>query len=224
MNLYGENGNIKMLQMRLKMGGIPFETETDIPDNLADYDFIYIGSGTERSLCAAQELLRPLTVHLAKRIADGAVILLTGNSMEMFGKRIILNDGRVLDGLGLLEVETEEDFEQPVTSDCVFGCDLFDEKVVGFINKATELSVDEKPLFSVDFGIGNNKNDKFEGVIKKNLFATHLIGPIMVKNPAFLEMIVERILTNKGIAYEEVLFENARKAHEVTLQELLKRG
>jgi CobQ-like glutamine amidotransferase family enzyme len=221
MNLYGENGNMKMLQMRLKMGGIAAEIETKMPDNLSDYDVIYIGSGTERSLYAACESLKPLAGRLAERIANGAVILLTGNSLEMFGKRIVLNNGRVLDGLGLLELETKENFEQPVTSDCVFDCDLFDEKVVGFINKSTELSVAEKPLFSVDFGIGNNRNDKFEGVLRENLFATHLIGPVMAKNPAFLETITKRILANKGVAYEEVFLGNARKAHEVTLQALL---
>lgn len=52
MNLYGEYGNIKALTRHLEDQGAKVHlTETDTADGvcLADFDFIYIGSGTEKT-------------------------------------------------------------------------------------------------------------------------------------------------------------------------------
>ena len=43
------------------------------------------------------------------------------------------------------------------------------------------------PFFKVKFGIGENENNDYEGVKYKNFFGTHISGPVLVRNPEFLQ-------------------------------------
>ena len=54
----------------------------------------------------------------------------------------------------------------------------------------------EAPLFTVSMGPGNQAGDPREGLCLGNVFGTHLTGPILVKNPSFLDYITD--LLGKG--------------------------
>ena len=71
------------------------------------------------------------------------------------------------------------------------------------------------PLFKVKMGLGNQADDQHEGVRMKNLFGTHLTGPVLMKNPEFLTYITS--LLTENVPEVNPLQQNG---YEITLKEL----
>lgn len=91
MNLYGDYGNVSILKKHLEDQG--FEVILDKRTigeevNLEEYDFIFIGSGTEKNLDMVLNDLKKYKEKLKQYIDKEKVIFLTGNSFEMLGKSI----------------------------------------------------------------------------------------------------------------------------------------
>ena len=217
MNLYGDYGNIIVLKKHLNDQGIDIILDKKtIGDNinLDDYDFIYIGSGTE----SKQELVRQDILNyyddLKRYIESNKVILVTGNSLELFGKSI---DDK--EALALLDIKTINTIDR-YTGDVIVKNDEIGE-LVGFINKCSliEENINDK-LFDYIFKDNNLKDNDFEGYRYHNLFGTHLLGPILVKNPCFMEYIIKIILNNKNIEYKDVNYIYEEESYNVTLNAL----
>ena len=88
MNLYGEYGNIKILESHLKDAGVEVIVDKKtVGDNfkINDYDFIYIGSGTEKNQAVVLEDLKKHKNELKQYIESNKYALFTGNSFEMLG-------------------------------------------------------------------------------------------------------------------------------------------
>lgn len=225
MNLYGEYANVLAMQRILSNSG--FECTIDrlsIGDNadLSAYDFIYVGSGTERNQRVVLKDIKKYADDLKKLIDGGRVILMTGNSFEMLGKTVTDAEQNSFNGLEIFEFTTTEQNKSRVTADAVFSADFLDKPLVGFVNKCSEISNVENPLFEVKMGLGNKSGDKHEGVRKNNFFGTHLTGPVLIKNPYFLEYMAGLIAKDsKAINTEHLSYERA--GYEVTLSELEKR-
>ena len=77
----------------------------------------------------------------------------------------------------------------------------FGNELIGFENHSgqTFISGNAQPLGKVIKGVGNNGEDKGEGVIYKNAIGCYLHGPVLTKNPIFADFFIERILEYKGI-------------------------
>lgn len=118
---------------------------------------------------------------------------MTGNSFEMLGKTITDSDGKVYDGLGIYDFTVTEQNKRRITGDIVYTSDILTKPIVGFVNKCSEIKGIKNHLFTVKHGLGDYENAKAEGLKDKNLFATHVTGPIMIKNPHFLEYIALQI-------------------------------
>ena len=58
--------------------------------------------------------------------------------------------------------------------------------------------------------------------MRGNLFATHITGPVLVKNPAFLDLIITRLFALKEWPLPASLpvLPHEREAYAVTLREL----
>lgn len=246
MNLYGEYANVSALERMLEKSGVKFTTDRlTLFDNadLGDYDFIYIGSGTEKNQKLVLQDFKKYKDFLVEYINSGKVILMTGNSLEMLGKTITDSDGKVYDGLGIYDFTVTEQNKRRVTGDIVYTSDILTKPIVGFVNKCSEIKCDyndyhngtraipsednkflEKPLFTVKYGLGNCEGSKEEGLRNHNLFATHVTGPIMIKNPHFLEYIALQISKNTdGFKPCTDYLDYERAGYEITLGELTKR-
>lgn len=246
MNLYGEYANVSALERMLEKSGVKFTTDRlTLFDNadLGDYDFIYIGSGTEKNQKLVLQDFKKYKDFLVEYINSGKVILMTGNSFEMLGKTITDSDGKVYDGLGIYDFTVTEQNKRRVTGDIVYTSDILTKPIVGFVNKCSEIKCDyndyhngthaipsednkflEKPLFTVKYGLGNCEGSKEEGLRNHNLFATHVTGPIMIKNPHFLEYIALQISKNTdGFKPCTNYLDYERAGYEITLGELTKR-
>lgn len=199
MNLYGENGNLRMMERVLKDKGAEVETHrktiTDDGIDFTQYDLIYCGAGTERSRDACLKHLRKFSASLKEAYEMGKVMLFTGNSYEMLGKSLHTAEGEDVEGLGLFGFTVEEQKKNRCSGDVTLKCDLSEEQFIGYINKCSKVEGIENPLFEILSVVGNLK-DASDGIHEKNFFGTQVIGPVLVKNPAFADYIAKLLIDN----------------------------
>ena len=224
MNLYGDYGNVVMLQKRLEELGMDVTVDRrddgDVLFGGTSYDFIYCGAGTEKKRDKALGLLMAEKDALKDAIEGGTPVLFTGNSWEMLGKTIHTVDGEDLDGLGIFDYVTSE-VDTRVTHDIVAETDLLDSPVVGFVNKCSSVTNVQTPLFTkLTLGPGNSEGSGEEGFRYKKFSGTELIGPLLVKNPHMMDMYLKELCGDK---YKGIGHGSAEKAYEVTLKALLER-
>ena len=94
LNLYGDSGNIKAIKKALESQKIKVEIiNLSINDELdfEKYDFVYIGSGTEYNQTLVLNHIINYIDKITKYIENNKFFLVTGNSIELFGKYIIQN-------------------------------------------------------------------------------------------------------------------------------------
>ncbi|MBE6793749.1 MAG: glutamine amidotransferase [Ruminococcaceae bacterium] len=199
MNLYGEYGNVRLLTKSLEDKGCAVLTEhktiTDSEIDFENYDFIYCGAGTESKRTFALNHLKRFKDSLKSAFDSGKVMLFTGNSWEMLGKSIESAEGKTIDGLNLFDFTVKEQSSRRLTGDIKAKAEFLDNELIGFINKCSEVSGVDSPLFTLTM-----KPESFafetEGIHCKNFFGTQIVGPVLVKNPAFCNYIAELIIEN----------------------------
>ena len=218
MNLYGEYANVLAVRdMIIKSGESCEVVKKSYGDdvNFDEYDFVYIGSGTERGQKSVLADFLPKRDAFKAYVDSGKAALLTGNAFEMLGKTITDCDGNVFEGLSLFDFTVTEQNKTRNTADAVFTADFLSQPLVGFINKCSEITGIDTPMFTVKLGLGNCSDSTGEGVRMNNLFCTHLTGPVLMKNPEFLTYI-NKLITGKDAEPNPL----AVKGYEVTVREL----
>ncbi len=222
MNLYGDYANLLILERALRDLGQTVELHTlsmGEEKDIAGYDLYYMGAGTERKQKLALESLRPYAGALKKAYEEGRLFLFTGNSFELMGKTLADAKGQVYECLGIFDFETVES-DRRIVGDCLGSCSLFEEPVVGFMNKCSKTTGVKTPLFTLKMGYGNDADRSGEGIYDKTFFGTHLTGPLLMKNPAMLRQIL-RSLT--GQAVESLNLPHLQQAYETTSRALQNR-
>ena len=190
MNLYGENGNIRMIERVLREKGAQVETDrktiTDSEIDFTQYDLIYCGAGTELSRDACIRHLKQFADSLKKAYENKTVMLFTGNSYEMLGKSLHTAQGEDTDGLGVFDFSVSEQKKNRYSGDVTLKCDLVEGQLIGYINKCSMVEGIDTPLFEITSVVGTVK-DTADGIHKNNFFGTQVTGPVLVKNPAFAD-------------------------------------
>lgn len=228
MSLYGEYANVAVLRRHLEAMGVSVTVESALFEDTPDFEragFIYMGAGTERTQKAALTALLPHQEALKAAVDRGAVVLFTGNAMELLGASVTDGLGKVWPCLTFADFTTVEQ-ESRTPDDVVAYTDLWEGAVVGFMNKCSETYGVTTPLFrQLTRGFGNEENCGPEGYVDGNVFATHLTGPVLVKNPDFVDFLIKRIASLREWALPEALpvLPYEREAHAVTLKELTAR-
>lgn len=219
LNLYGEYGNVVVLKKHLIDQGfdVALDKKTINDDfDFNDYDFIYCGSGTEKNLMVALNDLLNRKESLIKAIDNDKVFLFTGNAMELLGKTI---DGK--EGLDIVPIETTFT-DKRFTGDVIVKNETIGE-VVGFINKCSLIKEDESiKLFNYVFKQSEINDNTYEGYHYKNVYGTHIIGPILVKNPSFMKTVI-KLLGGDGFNYKEIAYPFEDDSYRVTLNALKER-
>lgn len=227
MSLYGEYANVAVLRRHLEAMGVSVTVDTALFEDEPDFehaDFIYMGAGTERTQKAALTALLPHKAALKGAVDRGAVVLFTGNAMETLGISVVDAAGKTWPGLRLADFATVET-DRRAPEDVVAHTPLWEGPVVGFMNKCS-VTEDATPLFDrLSLGFGNEEEKGPEGYASGNVFATHITGPVLVKNPAFLDFLTRRLFECRGWDLPEELppLPHQREAYAVTLSELQKR-
>lgn len=195
-NLYGDYGNVWALKRALENKGQNVEVEYQSIDDEIDIsgaDFVFIGSATERNQKVALNYLQGYKDNIKTALDNGTVILATGNSFEIFGQSVTDCDGVKHEGLSFFPYETIEGKERIVT-DSLCATLLCGGDIIGFVNKASLTTGATSPLFDVKQGSGNGKDDSQEGVHYGNFYGTHLIGPVLIRNPQLCEYFADMLI------------------------------
>lgn len=175
LNLYGESGNIKIISNILKYNKVKHEIlYLSLDDELEfdKYDLVYIGSGTEDNLLISLKHLSKYKNDIKKYIEDNKFMLVTGNSVDMFGKKI--DDNKALNI-----------FEYEVTKGKRKMEEVYHNKILGFINNNSY----------------NNKYCDTDIIRHNNFYGTYILGPILVRNPHLVKQFLNN-LTNKKLKYD----------------------
>ena len=230
LNLYGDGGNIRCLENRLRWRGFDAAV-TPLPmgarDALTGYDLLFIGGGQdfEEEILLA-DLAQGRGENIKAAIADGMPVLAVCGGYQMLGAYYQNQAGRRCDFLGAIDFYTEAGAQRKI-GNFAFRCgsESGGSVVVGFENHSgrTFLGAGVEPLGQVLSGGGNNGADGGEGVRWKNVFGTYCHGPVLPKNPALCDCILETALERKyGTAQLAPLDDSAeRDARAAALQAIL---
>lgn len=221
MNLYGENGNVRFLKRKLEEQGIQVEIyflslEDEIDYN--KYDFYYIGMGSDENKNLVLEDMKKDRDKIVSAIENEKFFLVTGNSLELFGKNIINLDGASSKGIGAFNYDINlEEFR--IVGEQYYKCDFIEHNIIGFQNRSSIMNDKGDNLFKVIKGTGYNPNVEFEGILEKNFYGTYLLGPILVRNPYFTDYLVKKICESKKFEYKKPDFNDASyKAYQEYLK------
>lgn len=195
MNLYGESGNVKALKMQLENQGvkvkIDFLTITDYL-HFSDYDFIYMGMGTEQNQQLVLKHLLPYKKEIEMAIEKGTFFFITGNALELFGKSIIAT--KKIKALQIFNFEVKQQGLR-IVEECIGYTSFLNKPILGFQNRfGVMIEVKENPFLTLTRGTGYTPKIVKEGIFKNHFFGTYLVGPILIRNPELLKYFVKQLI------------------------------
>ena len=206
MSLYGSYANVAVLRRRLEAMGCAVTVQSVRPGGEADIagaDFLFMGAGTERAERFAAGDLARFGPAVKAAAEDGCAMLFAGTAMELLGRSVTDKNGETYDGIGLAPFTTVQG-DRRIVGDVYGAADLFPEAVVGFMNKCGLIRGVETPLLTgLTMGFGNEAEKGPEGFHWKNVFASELTGPLLVKNPRLLEAVTAAIFARRGAPLPE---------------------
>ena len=161
MNIYGDRGNVLCLQRRLKWYGyksniIEYNQGDTFPK---DVNIIVGGGGQDSGQNKIQKDLIHIGPHLHKLADDGVPMLMICGLYQLFGKFFKTSDNKIIEGIGLLDIETYGKSERLIgniiTHNEKFG------NIIGYENHSgqTFLEPNVSSLGQVRLGAGNNTLD-----------------------------------------------------------------
>lgn len=214
--LYGDRGNITYLKACLKKAEF---IETSLNDTPAFIDnnvsLIFMCSMTEKGQEKAIEKLSKYKEKIKELIENNTCFLLTGNSFEVFNKYIETEDGEKINGLGILDFYSKRYIPKRFNS--LFLGEFNNYPIVGYTSRFSHTYGNEYKdyLFKVKKGIGINEESEYEGIRVNNLFATYLLGPILIQNPKFTEELLKLMGSKEKLQFKDEVIE----AYKVRVQE-----
>lgn len=226
LNLYGENGNVMALERALKAQGVEVEIKNfslyNEPWNLENLDILYIGAGTEQNQLIALNTLINYKETINQLLLDNKFFIVTGNSIELFGKCIKKQD-TIINTLDIFNYETHRT-EKRIVSECVFNYEEIQDKILGFENHQGNIYGITEPLFAIEKGFGSEPDSTKEGIRKNNFYGTYLIGPLLARNPKLLEKICRDVILSKDTDFQFQPFDFTleQKAHDEFLNKYSK--
>ena len=196
MNLYGEVGNIRALETFIKRQNVDVIIDKlSIGDKIdfKKYDLYYIGCGSEENLITTLDDIKKYKKEIENAISNNKFILATGNSMELFGKKIRAKDSRSIECLGIMDYQSFEE-QNRIVGEVSYRYKKLDkgkDVIVGFKN--------------TDARIVHNNQELFDGTNSaylNNFFTMNFVGPLLIRNPHFTNYLLKNLFEQKGYGYQ----------------------
>lgn len=210
MNIYGDHGNILTLQKRAQWHGytpriIEYNPGDTFPDQV---DIIVGGGGQDSGQDSVQNDLLSIGPKLQKLADAGTPMLVICGLYQLFGRFFKTQDGHVIDGIGLFNIETVAGSERLI-GNIITHSDQFGD-IIGYENHSGQTFLDEDtpPLGKVIKGAGNNGQDDFEGARYKNVIGSYLHGSLLPKNPAIADWMIEQAAMKKFGDYSPTVIDD----------------
>lgn len=204
MNIYGDLGNVLTLKRRLQWYGyepkvVSYNPGDTFPD---DVDIIIGGGGQDSGQGKIQADLLSIGERLRTLAENDTPMLMICGLYQMFGKFFKTVDGQMIEGIGLLDVETYGKSER-LTGNIVATSSEFGD-IVGYENHSGQTFLGKKatPLAQVRLGAGNNTTDATEGARYKNVIGSYLHGSLLPKNPRIADFLIKTAIVKKYDEFE----------------------
>ncbi len=218
LNLYGESGNVKALEYNLNNIGIKTKVVSlslDDDFSFKDYDIVYIGTGTENNQLLALNHLLAYKQDIKDYIENKKYFFVTGNSIELFGKSINMNEA-----LNIFDY-TAKTSAKRLVDESLYTTKLIKKSLLGVQNRTTYLENVNCNLFERTKKIESNIDSTYEGFTYNNFYGTYLLGPLLIKNPALLSYFITDIIASYNLKpkqklnlnLEQSAYENYLKTH-----------
>lgn len=192
MNIYGDRGNVLALSRRARAHGFePVVVDVNVGDALPEQVDIVIGGGGQDSgqVRVSRDLVGRAAEFRALAEAGTPMLLICG-MYQLFGHRFLTASDTMLEGIGVLDVETRAGAERMI-GNVIVDSDEFGE-IIGYENHSghTVLGPGSVPLGRVKQGAGNNPDEGFEGARTHNAIGSYLHGSLLPKNPAISDFLI----------------------------------
>ncbi len=196
MNIYGDNGNLLVLEKRLAWRGIGVKIhKIGIGDALPDTVHLVLGGGgQDKGQSLISEDLRSKAARLTELADSGVPMLMICGMYQMFGHYFKTVEGEKIPGVGIIDAFTE-------AGDGRLIGNISEETtrwgtLVGYENHSglTRLGKSSQPLGATQSRQGNNGEDFTEGAVQNNVFGSYLHGPVLAKSPLFADYLLELAL------------------------------
>ncbi|MDQ6773609.1 MAG: glutamine amidotransferase [Candidatus Dormibacteraeota bacterium] len=204
LNVAGDGGNVRAIQRRCAWRGLQTEVVDvglgEAPDFTA-FDLILFHGGQDVEMGVVAQDLEAKAAALREAAASGVVFFAVCAGLQLLGHRYIPQSGPVMEGVGLLDLETRgADVRFMQHAACEVRLDGRQETVVGFENHSglTELGPSCEPFGRVTAGSGNNGRDGTEGARSGHVYATYLHGPVLPKNPILADHLIRSCLERRA--------------------------
>jgi len=222
MNIYGDNGNVLVLQRRLEWQDItPNIISYNVGDTLPEHVDIIIGGGGQDS---GQDRIQKDLLSIAPKLREwaeaGTPMLMVCGLYQLFGKYFKTVEGHVIEGISIFDITTHGSHERLIGNIVTRSSEFGD--IVGYENHSgqTVLGDEVTALASVIKGAGNNSGDGHEGARYKNVIGTYLHGSLLPKNPKIADFLIRTALKNADISHEKQPINDkyAEQARKIALQ------
>jgi len=198
---YGDRGNAVVLVQRARWRGHPAElvevpADAPIPTGL---DVYLLGGGEDDPMHLAGAGLRASRGAIGRAVDAGAVVLAVCGGFQLVGHRYVAADGTVLEGIGLLDLETRAGPTRLI-GEVVVDPEPPLPRLTGFENHwgRTTLGAGVAPLGRVVTGGGNGAG-RVEGARAGRVLGTYLHGPVLVRNPALADRLLADALDVRAL-------------------------
>jgi CobQ-like glutamine amidotransferase family enzyme len=199
LGIYGDRGNASVLVKRLAWRGFdPVLTTVEPGDPLPDTGDVYLlGGGEDAAQISAVRALQA-DGGLHRAVDRGAAVLAVCAGYQIVGRSFTVGDNdEVVEGVGLLGVTTTRGPVRAVGEILSrwVGHDGDEQWLTGFENHGgyTRLEPGVQPLATVEIGTGNC-GDGTEGAIDGKVIGTYPHGPLLARNPALADHVLELAL------------------------------
>ncbi len=199
MNIYGDWGNVLTIKRRLQWHGYKAKVVDYNPGDIfpADVDIVIGGGGQDAGQDKVQDDLLAIGPQL-RALADSEVpMLMICGLYQLFGKFFKTQDGHIIEGIRLLDIETHAGPER-LTGNLVTHSGQFGD-IIGYENHSgqTFLGKGVPPLGQVIKGAGNNGQDASEGARYRNVIGSYTHGSLLPKNPVLADFLIEKAVIKK---------------------------
>lgn len=204
LNLHGDRGNLMAFEkVGTKMGLDVKINRIDTFAHEIDFDnsdILFFNVGEIKTVEPIVNNIKKYGDKIYKFAQGNKPIIAIGTSGAILGKKLERRNGQIIEGLGLLDINSKEremiygdDLHFSISDDDNMEIVAVQIHLVDFFNEDKN-----NALGKLIYGKGNNDSDKTEGAKKNNVIFTNALGPVFVKNPWFAEKIINDALTATG--------------------------